>query len=144
MIKELYKPGKPENFALFWGLLRRIPCTDRDALKEQLVSEFTEGRTASLREVTLAEYRDMTLAMERMAAPEPRERRLARLELRRGRSSVLHQMQLLGVDTADWSAVDRLCLQGRIAGKRFRELDTAELRAVFLRLRMIASKRKEK
>ena len=62
-------------------------------------------------------------------------------EIVRGkRSSVLHQMQLLGVDTADWDKVDALCRDRRIAGKRFCELDCDELDALLKKLRAIRRK----
>lgn len=63
-----------------------------------------------------------------------------RQELRRKRSSVLHQMQLLGVDTADWNRVDAFCQNRRIAGKRFSQLDNDELDALLKKLRAIRRK----
>ncbi|MBD5346501.1 MAG: hypothetical protein HDR92_05160 [Bacteroides sp.] len=64
----------------------------------------------------------------------------ARQELRKKRSAVLHQMQLLGVDTADWSRVDTFCQDRRIAGKRFCQLDTDELDVLLKKLRAIRRK----
>lgn len=61
--------------------------------------------------------------------------------MKRKRSAVLHQMQLLGVDTADWSKVDAFCQNKRIAGKVFRELDGEELDAMLVKLRIIRRKR---
>lgn len=61
--------------------------------------------------------------------------------LRRMRSSVLHQMQLLGINTADWSRVDAYCMDKRIAGKRFRDLDEEELGALLKKLRAIRRKK---
>lgn len=61
--------------------------------------------------------------------------------LRRKRSSVLHQMQLLGIDTADWSRVDNFCMDSRIAGKRFCLLDADELDALYRKLLAIKRKR---
>ena len=37
--------------------------------------------------------------------------------LRQKRSAVLHQMQLLGIDTADWDRVNAFCRDSRIAGE---------------------------
>ena len=48
--------NKPENYAVFYSLLNRLPTSDRDALKESIVSQYTDGRTTSLREMTLKEY----------------------------------------------------------------------------------------
>lgn len=61
--------------------------------------------------------------------------------LRRKRSSVLHRMQLLGIDTADWDRVDNFCKDPRIAGKRFCQLDCDELDALFRKLLAIGRKR---
>lgn len=60
--------------------------------------------------------------------------------MRSKRSAVLHQMQLLGVDTADWNKVDALCRDSRIAGKQFRRLDCDELDALLKKLRAIRRK----
>lgn len=35
--------NKPENYAVFYSLLNRLPTSDRDALKESVVSQY--GRT---------------------------------------------------------------------------------------------------
>lgn len=64
--------------------------------------------------------------------------------LRRKRSSVLHQMQLLGIDTADWNRVDAYCTDTRIAGKRFCRLDCGELDALLKKLRAIRRKQTTK
>lgn len=61
--------------------------------------------------------------------------------LRQKRSSVLHQMQLMGINTADWNRVDTFCMDKRIAGKRFCQLDGEELDALLKKLRAIKRKR---
>jgi hypothetical protein len=62
-------------------------------------------------------------------------------QLKRKRSSVLHQMQIMGIDTTDWKRVNELCLNKRIAGKLFHKLSYAELDAALLKLRIINRKR---
>ena len=61
---------------------------------------------------------------------------------------MLHQMQLLGVDTADWDKVDSYCLDKRIAGKAFRDIDGDGVDALINKLhairRKIAHIKKEK
>ena len=64
--------------------------------------------------------------------------------LKKKSSAVLHQMQLMGIDTANWAAVDNFCLVGRIAGKKFRELSADDLDAVLLRIRSIRQKDMQK
>ena len=61
-------------------------------------------------------------------------------ELRRQRSIALHQMQKMGVDTTDWSRINALCQDQRIAGKPFGRLSGEELAAMTIRLRTIERK----
>lgn len=124
------------DYARFYALLRRLPGAD----KETLVWQFTGGRTDRLHLMTEDEYQAMCREMERVAGYDER-RQAWRQEMKRKRSAVLHQMQLLGVDTADWGRVDAYCLSKRIAGKAFRELDGDELDALLVKLRIIRRKR---
>lgn len=124
------------DYARFYALLRRLPGAD----KETLVWQFTGGRTDRLHLMTEDEYQAMCHKMERVAGYDER-RQAWRQEMKRKRSAVLHQMQLLGVDTADWGRVDAYCLSKRIAGKAFRELDGDELDALLVKLRIIRRKR---
>lgn len=124
------------NFARFYALLAKLP----GAAKETLVYQFTTGRTTHLHLMTTGEYQSMCNEMERVAGYDER-REAWRKEMKRKRSAVLHQMQLLGVDTADWGKVDAFCQNKRIAGKVFRELDGEELDAMLVKLRIIRRKR---
>lgn len=126
------------NFARFYALLGRLPGAD----KETLVCQFTNGRTTHLHLMTEEEYQSMCREMERVAGYDERRENYRR-EIRRKRSAVLHQMQLLGIDTAEWSRVDACCLDRRIAGKVFRELDGDELDALLVKLRIIRRKNKK-
>ena len=56
--------AKPESYSSFYGLLNLLPGSDKDALKEEIVYQFTSGRTHSLREMSLSEYNDAVSAME--------------------------------------------------------------------------------
>jgi hypothetical protein len=125
-----------DNYGRFYGLLKRLPGAD----KETLVRQFTGNRTEHLRQMTYKEYDLMCREMERVAGYD--ERRAALLkEKRKARSGVLHQMQLWGVNTADWKAVDRFCEDKRIAGKAFRFLDTEELSILNTKLRTMNRKK---
>ena len=124
------------NYARFYALLSKLPGAD----KETLVYQFTNGRTSHLHLMAENEYRSMCNEMERVAGYDER-REAWRREMKRKRSAVLHQMQLLGVDTADWGKVDAFCQNKRIAGKVFRELDGEELDAMLVKLRIIRRKR---
>ena len=127
--------NKPENYAAFYSLLNRLPTSDRDALKESIVSQYTEGRTTSLRDMTLKEYSAAVSAMQKLVPPTYQEQL---------RKILRHQMQLLGIDTADWDRVNAFCRDSRIAGKEFRELDCEALDTLQVKLRAIRRKRENK
>ena len=134
--------NKPENYSLFYSLLNRLPTSDRDALKESIVSQYTEGRTTSLRDMTLKEYSAAVSAMQKLVPPTYQEQ--LRKILRQKRSAVLHQMQLLGSDTAVPAEGVHPVPVGRIAGKEFRELDCEALDTLQVKLRAIRRKRENK
>lgn len=131
------------NYARFYLLLNRLPTADREELKASLVSQYTGGRTQSLREMTAKEYDTMCDAMQQMDE-NYKAREIYREELRRKRSAVLKLMQKQGIDTTDWNWVDAYCLNPRIAGKRFVRLTTEELETVAIKLRIIQRKENEK
>src|SRR3712207_5810946 len=111
------------NYARFYTLLKRLPGAD----KEILVHQFTNGRTTHLHLMVRQEYERMCNEMERVAGYDARRAALRR-ELRKARSSVLHQFQLYGIDTTSWGRVNAFCLDPRIAGKKFRALSIDELK----------------
>lgn len=119
-----------DNYAAFYALLTKLPGAD----KEQLVSEFTQGRTTSLREMTDSEYRAMIAALRRTAEKGD-------VNLKKMRSEALHQLQLLGVNTADWADVNAFTSNRRTAGKVFAALSVDELRELTKKLRAIKQKR---
>lgn len=131
---------KKYDYARFWALLALMPCADREDLKEQLVMQHTGGRTASLRDMKAKEYEQMIRAMESTTGRNDRRLSADLSALKKKRSAVLHQMDILGIDTSDWEEVDRFCLQKRIAGKRFSKLDPEELNALLKRLKAILRK----
>jgi len=102
---------------------------DRAELKEQVVLQWTGGRTTHVSEMSAAEYRRCCDALE--------ERSGYKDKLRRERSVCLRLMQGLGVDTGDWARVDAFCMDRRIAGKKFSWLSCEELRRLGVKLRAI-------
>ncbi len=133
---------KPENFAAFYSLLNRLPTSDRDALKESIVLQYTDNRTCSLREMSIQEYNSAVAGMQKLVPPTHQEQVI---KIRRQkRSSVLHQMQLIGIDTSNWDKVNAFCQDSRIAGKEFRNLDCEELDALLVKLRVIHRKKEQK
>lgn len=124
------------NYARFYALLAKLPGADKD----ELVYQFTGGRTTHLHLMTEDEYQSMCREIERVTGYDER-RQAWRQEMKRKRSAVLHQLQLLGIDTADWGKVDAYCSDRRIAGKVFRKLDGEELDALLIKLRIIRRKK---
>lgn len=116
------------NYATFYALLKSMP----GASKEDLVLQWTNGRTASLKEMSEREYTLMIRQLRQQV--ENLE------EKKKARSAVLKQFQLYGIDTTDWDAVDRFCCNARIAGKPFRYLTIPELKS--LRVKMLSIRNK--
>lgn len=116
------------NYAAFYALLKSMP----GASKEDLVLQWTNGRTASLKEMSEREYSLMIRQLRQQV--ENLE------EKKKARSAVLKQFQLYGIDTTDWDAVDRFCCTPRIAGKPFRYLTIPELKV--LRVKMLSIRNK--
>ena len=116
------------NYAAFYALLKSMP----GASKEDLVLQWTNGRTSSLKEMSEREYSLMIRQLRQQV--ENLE------EKKKARSAVLKQFQLYGIDTTDWDAVDRFCCNARIAGKPFRYLTIAELKT--LRVKMLSIRNK--
>lgn len=133
---------KTRNYARFYVLLNRLPTTDREELKAELVNQYTGGRTDSLREMTAKEYNDMCEAMQQMDQNR-KVREIYREQLRQKRSVALKLMQKHGIDTTDWNRVDAYCMNTRIAGKEFRKLTIDELETVNIKLRIIRRKEEE-
>lgn len=112
------------NFGEFYVLLKKLPGAT-DGLKEDLVWQFTGGRTRSLREMTISEYKRMCASMRE--SDEGLDPDMFRVEIKRRRSAVLKRIQRLGVDTSNWAHVDNFCLSKKIAGKRFAAISINEL-----------------
>ena len=100
------------NYARFYALLARLPGADKD----ELVYRFTDGRTTHLHLTTPDEYDVLCRRLEQLSGLD-RQRETYLRERRRLRSSALHQLQLLGVDTADWDRVNAYCRDPRIHGR---------------------------
>lgn len=116
------------NYAQFYALLKQL----EGANKEDLVDQYTGGRTCSLRAMSELEYRSMIGAMQRITTN--------REELRQHRSSALHLMQLLGINTANWDEVNGFCNLPQIARKPFSKISVPELRALCIKLRAMQAK----
>ena len=131
------------NFSRFYSLFNRLPYDgDKDDLKKELVLEYTGGRTESLKEIKQSEYAALCNRLEQQVPAQP-VMNLYRQNLKRKRSEVLHQMQLYGINTSDWSIVNHFCENKRIAGKVFRDLNIEELEALHKKLRAMRKKQED-
>lgn len=132
-----------ENYSRFYAIFNRLPYRgDREEFKKSVVMQYTWNRTEHLHEMTEREYNNCCAALEKMLAPDARDVFIR--ERKKWRSSALHQLQLYGVDTTDWNKVNAFCLQPRIAGKAFRDLDCEELEALTKKMRAIIRKREKR
>lgn len=121
-----------KNYAEFYALLNKLPGAT-SGLKEDLVRQFTGGRTASLRGMKPAEYKAMCASL-RGTAKKGIDEKAFMDEIKRRRSAALKRMQQLGIDTTNWANVDNFCMNSRIAGKRFAKLSIDELAALIPKL----------
>lgn len=129
------------NYKRFYKALAALPCRgDWNYLKEQLVSDHTDGRTTHLGEMTREEYNRCCAVMECRVKLTDEAKRLHD-QLKRHRSIVLRLLTDYGVDTTSWTSVDAFCLQPKIAGKRFAWLKLEELEALERKMRAILAKR---
>lgn len=121
------------NYSRFYALLNRLPVRNEE-IKEQLVLQFTNQRTDSLRKMNVTEYNAMCNALDRSLQDNWKMRKD---ELKSHRSKALHLMQQLGIDTSDWVRVNAFCRDARIVGKEFAEIDIGELEELTKKLRTI-------
>ncbi len=118
------------NYTKFYALLKQRPSIDKD----ELVLQYTDGRTTHLTEMSNPEYNEMISALENSMAP-------SREELRRLRSSALLRIGRLGISTIDnWEEVNAFVSSPKIAGKVFYDLSVPELRELVRKLEAIARK----
>ena len=118
------------DYKQFYALLRQHPHIDKD----ELVLQFTDGRTTHLTEMTGGEYMQMIGALEEASAP-------SQAELKRWRSSALLRIGRLGINTIDnWDGINAFVESKKIAGKPFYQLKVAELQQLVRKLESIERK----
>ena len=131
------------NYSRFYAIAKSKGI-DLALYKKDLVAQFTDGRTTSLKDMKEDEYTQMCdcLQYDRKRYETDADFQSRR---RKARSAVLNRIQRLGIDTTDFSKVDNFCLDRRIAGKVFGSLTIDELNALVPKLEaMIRKPRKEK
>ena len=64
------------NFSRFYASFNELPCYcgDREDFKKEVVSQYTFGRTESLKEMTRQEYKDCCDGMEKLSGRKARLR----------------------------------------------------------------------
>ena len=125
------------------GLIRRLHsiyrlCGIDDEEKRNIISELTDGRTETTKELTMqeAQYLAGYLQGQRSMAVDEDTRRL-----KRKRSAALLRMQKAGIDTSDWQRVNAFCEDKRISGKAFWKLSEAELVKLIGKMERIIKKK---
>lgn len=129
---------KKRNYSRFYAICK-TKGIDLEQYKDDLISEFTGGRTTSLKDMKDSEYEDMCDCLQ-SGRQQSQSREDFISERRRLRSAVLKRLQKIGVDTTDFSKVNEFCLNGRIAGKPFGMLTIGELEALIPKLEAISRK----
>lgn len=128
-----------KNYARFWAIFNKMPSSDKNELRRSLIRQFTDGRTDSLRDMSDKEYNALCDNLQEMYGDKERRAKAYEM-LKKKRSAVLHQLQVMGLNTADWDAVNAYCVQPRISGKEFRNLTIDELDTLLVKLRIIDRK----
>lgn len=129
--------------ARFYALLNRLPQTS----KTELVWQYSNMSTDSLYEFFKADrdgYDRMIADMQQLVSSVTRQSAPANMQqLRKLRSAILHRLQKHGIDTTDWSKVNRFLENPRIAGKRLYDFTEAEMRILIPKLESILRKDKQ-
>ncbi len=126
----------------FYSLLSMMPADDKEELKEQLVWQYSNMLTVSLREFAQSrpdDYRRMLADMQ-SEVNRLNPARFQQQETKRLRSAILHRLQKYGVDTTSWEVVNRFLEQPRIAGKRLYNMSIDEMNALIPKLENILRK----
>jgi hypothetical protein len=120
----------------FFALLNQMPADDKAELKEQLVWQYSNMLTTSLKEFARQNptaYKRMIAEMQ-VLAEKANPRRYRDRETKRLRSAILHRMQKYGIDTTSWAVVNKFLEQPRIAGKRLYDLSIDEMTGLIPKL----------
>ncbi len=131
-----------QSYDRFFSLLSMMPVGDKEELKEQLVWQYSNMLTTSLKEFAQSkpdDYKRMLADMQ-SEVDKCHPKQFKQMEVKRLRSAILHRLQKYGVDTTNWAAVNRFLEQPRIAGKRLYNLTIDEMNALIPKLENILHK----
>lgn len=137
----IYRMGKKKrNYSRFYALCK-AKGIDLEQYKDDLISQFTRGRTTSLKDMKDSEYDEMCYCIQ-SGRHQSESRDDYVLRRKKMRSAVLKRIQQLGVDTTDFDKVNAFCQNSRIAGKPFGMLTIEELESLIPKLEAILRKPK--
>lgn len=121
------------RYGRFWVLMKgREHMIDKD----EIVMQFTDGRTTHLSEMTRDEYNEMCAALEGRFNKAAYEQ-----QLKKARSAVLLRVGRLGINTIDnWDEVNAFLLSPKIAGKLLYEMSLEEMKELTRKLEAIIKK----
>ena len=125
--------GKTGNrFGRFFSLIKG---RERYIDKDEMVAQFTDGRTTHLSGMTNAEFHEMCDAIE---ARFQQDTYAYKESVRKARSSVLNRVAKLGISTVDnWDEVNSFLSSPKIAGKLLYEMTLDELKSLIRKLEAI-------
>lgn len=118
------------NFSRFFSIIKKHPRADR----HEMVYNLTHGETDDIKLLTPKEYNELCESLE------------DKEEWRSKGRDLLHLLQLMGVNTADWDAVDTYLKNPRIYSgicpypKRYKETTTDERKLIMKKLHSIRRK----
>lgn len=121
-----------EKHSKFYKLLSSLP----NVSKEDLVWQYSNMATVSLTELyanNIQAYNSMIHDLENLVKNNQDY-------TKKLRSGVLHRMQKLGINTANWYDVNSFLQDKRIAGKLLYELSNEELNSLIMKLESMIAK----
>ena len=123
------------RFCRFFGLIKgREKYIDKD----EMVLQFTNGRTTHLHEMKKAEFEEMCDCIQERFS---QDRQSYKEKVRKARCAVLLSVARLGISTVDnWDEVNAFLLSPKIAGKLLYDMDIQELKDLKRKLEAIIRK----
>jgi len=125
------------KFGRFWVLLRFIP----NITKEEMIWSYSNMLTTSLKDFATLKpemFNKMLEDMEKMATVKSND--FVNLEIKKYRSACLLRMQKIGINTADWKAVNVFLENKKIAGEPLWKLSVEQMKTLICKLESIYAK----
>lgn len=123
---------KCSRYGRFWGLIKG---KEKYIDKDEIVLQFTDGRTTHLHEMKESEFHEMCDCIQ---ARFHQEKTLYQEQIRKGRAAVLLRVGRLGINTVDnWDEVNAFLLSPKIAGKLLYDMSVEEMKALVKKLEAI-------